>query len=546
MPCRSSSWVLACLALPALAQADVLLRFDSSKGSCELLDRAGVPVLKCDAAANPTVALGSSPFTRELVGKFVEFRFPDAGEISVTPEGDAQRIAWKPRAAPGGAPANKTATTPPAGMAATPPAGMLAVPPATPPATPPASTTTAAGALVDAAGNLIVPSTGGQPSDNAGPMSLIPKDLTTALTDLLKARLPQNQKLIQDEYDYSIPESPGFTIIGMTPEDVVHPRTLRDFAVSLKDGVDESGKFKTGIALDFTPFQWFMREQTLEQYLRADSGDLDLTGLQLAAKQVPKRRYFNSNMLANTSVSIGTTQGTGDDDESLNLGIGLHVPIIDKSDGREIANECFGKTLFAKVQIAEGGPIPKVMNSTELNKATSECLTPRWNDTIWTASMGYATTSEDGSFSDTRSGAYGIWSSFAYGFDGSSIESLRKNSQLILHAKVINKQTVQDPDNESLLIEQDSETFGAAFKFGSKRLNAALQASYARLKDRTHDTSDRIQKLSVGLEYKLAEDLWLVATIGGEGGRENGKNNSFVLGSLKYGTASKKPEPTKK
>ena len=33
------------------------------------------------------------------------------------------------------------------------------------------------------------------------------------------------------------------------------------------------------------------------------------------------------------------------------------------------------------------------------------------------------------------------------------------------------------------------------------KLNAALQASYARLKDRTHDTSDRIQKLSVGLEY---------------------------------------------
>ncbi len=360
-----------------------------------------------------------------------------------------------------------------------------------------------------------------------------------ALEAALKDLLPKNQKFIQDKYDYSIPESPGFTIIGMTPEDVVHPRTLRDFAVALKDGVDESGKFKTGIALDFTPFQWFVRDQTMARYLRLDSGDLDIDSLRVDANKLPKRKYFNSNMLASTSVSIGTTQGTGDGDESVKLGIGLHVPIIDKSDGREFANDCFAKTLFAKAQIVPGGLIPVVKNAAEVNKMTSECmeLAPRWNDTIWTASLGYATTSEDGSFSDMESGAYGIWSSFAYGFDG-SIRQLRDNAQLILHAKLLNKQTVQDPDDESLLIEQDSETFGAAFKFGSERLNAALQASYSRLKDRTHDSSDRIQKLSIGLEYKLAKDLWLVATLGGEGGRENGKNNSFVLGSLKYGTAT--------
>ena len=103
-----------------------------------------------------------------------------------------------------------------------------------------------------------------------------------------------------------------------------------------------------------------------------------------------------------------------------------------------------------------------------------------------------------------------------------------------------------DPDDDSLLIEQDSESIAAAFKFGSDTLNASLQASYSRLKDRTHDTSDNIQKLSVGLEYRLAKDLWLVATIGGEGGRDNGKNNSFVLGSLKYGTATKPTDPRKK
>jgi hypothetical protein len=536
MPCRSSSWAaFACLALPVLAQADVLLRFDSSQGSCELLDRAGVPVLKCDVAANPSVSLGSSPFTREVVGKFVEFRFPDAGEITVTPEGDAQRIRWKARAGAATPPA--VAAVPPASAAAA-PAAAAAIPPATAANTAPAGTPATPAAVISDSGTLIVP-TDGTPA--AATESPTPTGFLgiMALEAALKDLLPKNQKFIQDKYDYSIPESPGFTIIGMTPEDVAHPRTLRDFAVALKDGVDESGKFKTGIALDFTPFQWFVRDQTVARYLRLDTGDLDIDSLRVDANKLPKRKYFNSNMLASTSVSIGTTQGTGDGDESVKLGIGLHVPIIDKSDGREFANDCFAKTLFAKAQIVPGGPIPVVKNAAEVNKMTSECmaLAPRWNDTIWTASLGYATTSEDGSFSDMESGAYGIWSSFAYGFDG-SIRQLRDNAQLILHAKLLNKQTVQDPDDESLLIEQDSETFGAAFKFGSERLNAALQASYSRLKDRTHDRSDRIRKLSIGLEYKLAKDLWLVATLGGEGGRESGKNNSFVLGSLKYGTAT--------
>jgi hypothetical protein len=519
---RSSSWVaLACVAAPLLARADVMLRFDSTKGGCELLDRAGVPVLRCDAAANPTITLGAK-FTRQVVGKFVEFSFPDADEFSVTPEGDAQRISWKPRAAAASATPGKIAATPPTGMVPT-SAAAVADP---------------SGAPVNDNGVLDTSRAGGKPVAAAAGTPP-PTDEASALAGALKALLPAMQKDVQKPYDYSIPESPGFTIIGMTPEDVVHPRTLRDFAVALKDGVDESGRFKTGIALDFTPFQWFLRNQTLEDYLRVDSGDLDLDKLQLAAKKPQKRRYFNSNMLANTSVSIGTTQGTGDEDKSINLGLGLHVPIIDHSDGRERANECFGKTLFAKLQVAPGGPIPIPLNESEVNKLTSECLTPRWNDTIWTASLGYATTSEDGSFGDTKSGAYGIWSSFAYGFDGSSIAALRNNAQLILHAKVINKQTVQDPDDDSLFIEQDSESIAAAFKFGSGNLNAALQASYSRLKDRTHDTRDDIQKLSVGLEYKLAPDLWLVATIGGEGGRENGKNNSFVLGSLKYGTSAK-------
>jgi hypothetical protein len=128
------------------------------------------------------------------------------------------------------------------------------------------------GAPLNASGVLDTSDADGNPAANAaGTPGPAAADEASAVANALKLLLPEMQKDVQEKYDYSIPESPGFTIIGMTPEDVVHPRTLRDFAVALKDGVDESGRFKTGIALDFTPFQWFMRDQTMGEYLRLDT-----------------------------------------------------------------------------------------------------------------------------------------------------------------------------------------------------------------------------------------------------------------------------------
>jgi hypothetical protein len=521
MPYRYSKAALIGLALaPLIARGDVLLRFDASKGSCALKQAADGPQLECDASAGPAILLGSTPVSSERQGARVVYRFPDAGErpLIIKPEGDTWRISWpQPAANP-----QSAAAAAPTPLAAPVPASS--VPPATTVPAPPASAAASnRGPQIDVAG---------APPAAAGAI-ISPSDLATAVQTLVKTY--ESMKPNEAVFDYSIPESPGFVVLGLTPENVAHPRTLRDFVVSVKNGIDQSGELKAGLALDFNPLQLLERDESLADYL-----DIKSILSETEANRMPRKGLLNSpnHILRNTTFSLATTQGTGDSDKSVNLGVGLHIPLIDKSDGREHAAECFAESFFA-AKIAPGGTVPMLVNQDAVNKATSKCFSDKthWNDTVWTASLGYALTAESGNFSDTVPATRGLWTSFGYGFDGGP-PILRKNAQLILHAKLLYKERVTDPAVSTSFIDQDSRVLGFAFKMGSPTFNTSLQASFARLKDRTHDTHDSTQRLSVGVEYRVADNLWLVGSVGGEGGRTNGENKSFVLGGLKYGSAA--------
>lgn len=142
-------------------------------------------------------------------------------------------------------------------------------------------------------------------------------------------------------FDFSIPESPGFVVLGLSPETVVHPRTLRELILSLKNGIDETGKYKAGLALDFAPFHLFENDKSLERYLELSvQNGADSSAL-------PGKYTINTfaRALSNMSVSIATAKGATEADGSMKLGLGVHVPIIDKSDGRNDYEllRCYGR-----------------------------------------------------------------------------------------------------------------------------------------------------------------------------------------------------------
>ena len=71
---------------------------------------------------------------------------------------------------------------------------------------------------------------------------------------------------------------------------------------------------------------------------------------------------------------------------------------------------------------------------------------------------------------------------------------------------------------------------------GTERLNVSLQGSYSWVDDHTYDVDDELRKLSVGVEYRIARDVWLVASLGETSGGPPGTDDSFLLGELKFGS----------
>jgi len=116
-------------------------------------------------------------------------------------------------------------------------------------------------------------------------------------------------KTLKDlQLDFSIPEMPAFTVIGLTPENVSHPRTARALAAAIKNGIDQNGKLKTGLAVEFAPFRLADPSKVLASYLPG-------------ASRGPYTSNTFSQAIQNASISIASAQGTSADDKSMRLGL---------------------------------------------------------------------------------------------------------------------------------------------------------------------------------------------------------------------------------
>lgn len=96
-----------------------------------------------------------------------------------------------------------------------------------------------------------------------------------------------------------------------------------------------------------------------------------------------------------------------------------------------------------------------------------------------------------------------------------------------------------DPDTEGQFIVQNSMLFGGRWRFGNENSSANVEGVFQRTrpKDETWDSSARY---SVGIERRIAENLWFAISFGGERGREDGKSSGFVLSSFRWGFSQKR------
>lgn len=411
-------------------------------------------------------------------------------------------------------------------------------------------TNSAAVAVAETTGGSVL-GNGGQPASSGANTS---GGTAAGLTAPARSALPESNggkdekaPLPFANVDLSIPESPAFTVLGLTPETVVRPNSPRQFATALLSGVDRNGNFQTGTALDTVPY------------------------LLLAGKNLTLGEYrskYRLQLASRTQFSFATTKGASEADKSVRLSLGLRMTLWDKGDPRfdEELIKCFrgaNKNFFEAVGAAVLDPedLPETATPQQIEKAkkafaeyeqreaqantvrlqaSEECRADsrkrNWNRSSWIIAYAPSWISTTGETKSFKWNGGGIWTSFAYGFEG--FPALQEHSQIIFHARYRSNEQVPDPANKGSFFGQDSLFLGSRLRVGNENATGSFEGVFvrARPEGKVFDNSARY---SLGLERRIAENLWFGLSFGGETGRADGKNNGFVLTSFRWGFSEK-------
>jgi hypothetical protein len=389
-----------------------------------------------------------------------------------------------------------------------------------------------AGVNVESTPGIAAPA---EPTRTAPESTTPPTANTAAPATPIEGTGSTNDNITQRQADLSVPESPAFTVLGVTPETVVRPTTPREFATSLLNGVDERGNFQTGLALDFVPFLTFFGDQTsLFSY----------------------RHSRTERFLARTQVSFATTKGTTDEDKATRLALGLRVTLFDKGDPRvdKDLDQCYTDALKDKRLtvdlIATPGEQPdakqlrlqkrKEVLGEVVKSCNDDARKRNWNASGWIVGAAPSWISESGETKNYHWNGGGVWTSLAYGFE--NVSALKNNSQLILHARYRNNEVVPDPNNAGKFLSQDSVFFGGRLRVApgiAAKSIFSLEGNFVRSRA-NKGVFDNSSRFSLGFERRVADNIWFQLALGGQSGRADGRNNAFVLSSFKWGFDQKK------
>lgn len=386
----------------------------------------------------------------------------------------------------------------------------------------------------------------------SSPAPAAPVPAATPPTSLLPQFQADKNALALANVDLAVPESPAFTVLGLTPDTVVRPNSPRKFATALLSGVDRNGNFQSGTAIDTVPY-------------------LLLAGEELTLKQY--REQYKLRLAARTQFSFATTKGASEEDKSVRLSLGVRLTLWDNGDPRTDKDllDCFDKASLKYLQaltppsVAPLDLLPDDATQEMKNRSISEWAAynlketqanptrlqeveacraearkKNWNKSSWIIAYAPSWISTSGQTSDFRWNGGGFWSSVAYGFEGFPV--LQKNSQLIFHGRYRSNEQVPDPAKKGSFLEQDSLYFGARLRVGNENATGSFEGVFVRSRPNgmPWDTSARY---SVGLERRIAENLWFALAFGGENGKATGANKGFVLTSFRWGFSEKKPLP---
>jgi hypothetical protein len=465
----------------------------------------GVPVML------EKIPVGSAvTFADENGRRIIEIPFADIAAYRLRIDPDRVVLIQADSAAPGIAVVPPTTTASAAAVL-----NVAAPPPVTAPA-------------VTAAPSLATTVAPGASQPGAAPTAVSTTKTLEEVETAAREKLQSRAKDALNNWDRPIPESPAFTALGLTTETVTRPSSPRELATSLMNGLDTQGNFKSGIALDFAPFQIFAgKGVTLEDY----------------------RNDWTTRFLFNSQVSFATAKGVTDDDKSFRAALGFHFTFFDEGDPRRNTNITAAYSNFAAKH-----PLPRPNPFGDPDKAVSDYISKSqadfdlfqqelaelrkrtWSQSSWTMALAPTFASDTADSDGLKFEGLQGWTAYAYGFKSKMLES---KAQLIVNARFRLHEFVYDETTKALLYKEDSVLAGARLRFGLPDFNGSIEGAYMRTWSPVGN--DHSYRVSLAIERKIAPNVWLTISGGKNFDQDVGpkKDSAFIVGAFRFGLSEK-------
>jgi len=286
----------------------------------------------------------------------------------------------------------------------------------------------------------------------------------------------------------SAPESPAFTVLGISPKNVTRPTSPTDFATALLNGFDDRGNFQSGLALDVAPVFVLARNTSIW----AHYGDR-------------RRQYWWVRPLARTTFSFGTTKGASTADPALRLATGFRVVLFDERDPRLLFATCM-QDFVPDLNLSDDE------NRKALLAKRTECTTKKnqiWNATSLVIAGAPTWISKDGTTANMQLNGGAFWTSAAMRLQtwGQIAGQFLRRTGEQVPSPTAPKTT---PGGQAIFVDQGSTLGGGSFRIGSAQFNGNVEGLYVH--KRIAGVADTYPEFGFGLERKLAENFYLDAS----------------------------------
>lgn len=316
---------------------------------------------------------------------------------------------------------------------------------------------------------------------------------------------------------FVVPESPAAALLGKSVATLSRPQTVQQLAMEVAEVGEAAAKSK-GFSVAFAPAIMFGgKDLTLQKYRTEDA-----------------LRHW-----ANTEISLGLTDPGDDAKIARRAALGLSWTAYDAGDPRR--DTVLSACLSSQYQYAlDNAPPPKHPGDSsgwaaaikEIQPKLKQCLDASAARQRSSSSLkiglasGWANAPLGGEW---RSGGVGFWLAGMYvpaakeGEDPSRLRLLYRlqNTKLTDWSSTTSSWTTETVRGATLQARYDADGNGtdAILEFGV---------------DRDAKTSRNVKRMSLGVETRLMENLWLVLSVTAKSGEDPSRPSTLVLGKLKY------------